>query len=221
MHSQDDWRRWFPEAFDPACTRCPRLAQHLRQMRSTHPDYWNRPVPPFGDPHARLVIVGLAPGAHGANASGRPFTGDHAGVFLYRALFETGLATRAESRARDDGLVLRNCRITNAVKCLPPANRPTTTEVDNCNWYLRHELAKLPERPVVLALGAIAHRAVLRAFGLALNLYRFAHGRVHELDAARILIDSYHCSRQNTQTGRLTAALFEAVLRRAQALASR
>jgi uracil-DNA glycosylase family 4 len=221
MPDQDDWRGWFPEAFDPDCTRCTRLAHHLEQMRGKHPDYWNRPVPPFGDPHARLVIVGLAPGAHGANASGRPFTGDHAGLFLYRALFEVGLATRAESRARGDGLDLRNCRITNAVKCLPPANRPTATEVDNCNSYLRHELATLPERAVVLALGAIAHRAVLRAFGLALNLYPFVHGRVHEVDAARSLIDSYHCSRQNTQTGRLTAAMFDAVLRRAQALAFR
>src|SRR5919108_427773 len=116
MHSQDDWRRWFPEAFDPDCTRCPRLARHLEKMRLDYPGYWNRPVPPFGAPDARLVIVGLAPGAHGANATGRPFTGDHAGVFLYRALFESGIATRPESHASGDGLVLRNCRITNAVK---------------------------------------------------------------------------------------------------------
>ena len=190
-------------------------------MRATHPDYHNAPVAPFGDPAARLLIVGLAPGAHGANASGRPFTGDYAGILLYRSLFKLGLSTRPESRARGDGLRLRNCRISNAVKCLPPANKPTTAEVDTCNAYLASELDELPLEAVILALGVIAHRAVLRALGLTLNVYPFAHGRVHVLPAGRTLVDSYHCSRYNTQTGRLTPAMFEAALARAKILALR
>jgi uracil-DNA glycosylase family 4 len=217
--AQDDWRQWSPAAFDPRCTRCPRLAEHLRQMRATHPDYHNAPVAPFGDPAARLLIVGLAPGAHGANASGRPFTGDYAGILLYQSLFKLGLSTRAESRGCGDGLRLRNCRITNAVKCLPPANKPTTAEVDSCNRYLASELCELPLGAVILALGAIAHRAVLRALNLKLNLYPFAHGCVHQLPAGGTLVDSYHCSRYNTQTKRLTPAMFEAALARAKTLA--
>jgi uracil-DNA glycosylase len=221
MTDQDDWRGLSPAAFDPTCTRCPRLAAQLKQMQLKHPDYHNAPVPPFGAPNARLLIVGLAPGAHGANATGRPFTGDYAGLLLYRSLFKLGLATRPESRARGDGLKLRNCRITNAVKCLPPANKPTTCEVDTCNTYLACELERLPSQAVILALGAIAHRAVLRAFGERLNVYPFAHGRVHELSAGPTLVDSYHCSRYNTQTRRLTAAMFEAALARAKSLTLR
>jgi uracil-DNA glycosylase family 4 len=178
-------------------------------MRVQHPEYHNAPVAPFGAADARLLVVGLAPGAHGANATGRPFTGDYAGVLLYRTLFAAGFASAPESRTRDDGLELRNCRITNAVKCLPPANKPTTAEVDVCNSYLAAELAGFPADGVILALGAIAHRAVLRALGLKQSGYRFAHGAVHTLPGGRTLVDSYHCSRYNTQTGRLTDTMFQ------------
>jgi uracil-DNA glycosylase family 4 len=219
-NEQEDWRAWFPAAFDPTCTWCPRLAAHLRQMRERCPDYYNLPVPPFGERKARLLIVGLAPGAHGANATGRPFTGDYAGLLLYESLFELGLATRARSHGRGDGLKLRNCRITNAVKCLPPANKPTTAEVDRCNAYLASELQTLAEGAVILALGSIAHRAVLRVFKRRLNVYPFAHGRVHRLDG-HALVDSYHCSRYNTQTGRLTPAMFKTALKRAKELSER
>jgi uracil-DNA glycosylase family 4 len=189
-------------------------------MRESHPRYHNAPVPPFGAADARLLIVGLAPGAHGANASGRPFTGDHAGILLYSTLHALGVATRPKSLQRGDGLRLIGCRITNAVKCLPPENKPTTAEVDTCNAYLAAELERFPFDGAILALGAIAHRAVLRAHGLKLNVYPFEHGRVHRLPAGRALVDSYHCSRYNTQTGRLTASMFETVLRRAIELAS-
>jgi uracil-DNA glycosylase len=199
---------------------CPRLAAHLEHMRVQHPSYHNAPVAPFGDAEARLLIVGLAPGAHGANATGRPFTGDHAGLLLYSALHAAGLASKPVSRARGDGLTLGNCRITNAVKCLPPANKPDTVEIDTCNRYLRAELELSPQVRAILALGAIAHRAVLRAQGLKLNVYAFAHGNVHRLPDGRALIDSYHCSRYNTQTRRLTAAMFEQVLCTARDLAA-
>ena len=188
-------------------------------MRESHPSYHNAPVPPFGDPLAHLLIVGLAPGAHGANASGRPFTGDYAGILLYATLYALGVASKPASRHRGDGLSLVGCRITNAVKCLPPANKPTTAEVDTCNAYLVAELESFPADGVLVALGAIAHRAVLRAHRLKLNVYPFEHGRVHRLPQGRALVDSYHCSRYNTQTGRLTATMFETVLRRAIDLA--
>jgi uracil-DNA glycosylase family 4 len=192
---------------------------HLERMRAEHPGYYNLPVPPFGDARARLLIVGLAPGAHGANATGRPFTGDHAGILLYATLHAAGLATRAVSVARGDGLTLRNCRITNAVKCLPPANKPETVEIETCNGYLAAELATLPTPKAILALGAIGHRGVLRALKLKLNLYPFAHGSVHRLPNGTTLIDSYHCSRYNTQTRRLTAEMFAAVVAKARTLA--
>jgi len=188
-------------------------------MRGAYPDYHNGPVPAFGDANARLLIVGLAPGAHGANATGRPFTGDYAGILLYRALHSAGLASSARSVGVDDGLRLEACRITNAVKCLPPANKPTTAEADLCNGFLAAEIATLPPASVLLALGAIAHRSVLRALGLKLSEWPFAHGAVHELPVPRTLVDSYHCSRYNTQTGRLTEAMFTAVLEKARALA--
>jgi uracil-DNA glycosylase family 4 len=205
--------------FDPNCKRCPRLANHLQQMSATHPTYHNAPVAPFGAADARLLIVGLAPGAHGANATGRPFTGDYAGILLYRTLFAAGLATAAESRSAEDDLRLLGCRITNAVKCLPPANKPTTEEADTCNDFLQAELRGLPAGAVILALGSIAHRAVLKAFGLKLSAYAFGHDCLHELPGRAQLLDSYHCSRYNTQTRRLTPAMFEAVVARAQALA--
>jgi uracil-DNA glycosylase family 4 len=155
--------RTTPPAFDPDCRLCPRLAGFLDAVGSDYPDYHARPVPPFGDPQARLLIVGLAPGLHGANATGRPFTGDHAGIILYETLHRFGFASRPESVAADDGLMLHGCRITNAVKCLPPQNKPTGPEVRECNGFLAAELASLPGDAVVLALGKIAHDAVLSA----------------------------------------------------------
>lgn len=188
-------------------------------MRASHPAYHNAPVAPFGDPNARLLIVGLAPGAHGANATGRPFTGDHAGLLLYKSLHRAGLSNRAESTRADDPLRLTGCRITNAVKCLPPANKPTTAEADNCNAYLAAEIGDLPPGSVILALGAIAHRAVLRALGEKLAAWPFAHGAVHALPAGLRVVDSYHCSRYNTQTRRLTEPMFRAVLEKSRKLA--
>lgn len=166
----------------------------------------------------RLLIVGLAPGLHGANRTGRPFTGDHAGILLYRTLHAHGFASRAESVSADDGLRLRDCRITNAVKCLPPANKPLPAEVRQCNAYLVAELAALPASAVVVALGGIAHAAVLRATGIRPARARFAHGACHTLPGRRVLLDSYHCSRYNTQTRRLTADMFDAIFARARHL---
>lgn len=208
--------------FDPACTRCPRLTAHLAEVRARHPGYHARPVPAFGDPQARLLIVGLAPGLHGANATGRPFTGDFAGVLLYRTLARFGFANQAEATAIDDGLELTDCRISNAVKCLPPGNKPTTAEVKACNSYLAAELADLRPGAVVLALGRIAHDAVARALGVPLARHAFAHGALHALDdPSRWLLDSYHCSRYNTQTRRLTDEMFAAVFERARDLLER
>lgn len=197
--------------FSSDCRRCERLAGFLEEVRALHPDYYARPVPSFGDPQARLLIVGLAPGMHGANATGRPFTGDYAGLLLYQTLYDFGFASAAESRSADDGLRLHDCRITNAVRCLPPANKPETAEVDRCNDYLAAELKEQPAPRLVLALGGIAHRAVLRASGLKLSSRRFAHAAEHELGDGLVLIDSYHCSRYNTQTRRLTPEMFQTV----------
>jgi uracil-DNA glycosylase family 4 len=204
--------------FDPACRRCPRLAAHLDDVRAAHPRYHAAPVPPFGDPEARLLIVGLAPGMHGANATGRPFTGDHAGILLYATLHRLGLADRPQSRAADDGLRLRNCRITNAVKCLPPGNKPSTVEVRACNGFLAAEIRALGSGSVLFALGRIAHGAVLQALGLTQAGHPFAHGAEHRLPGGLMLVDSYHCSRYNTQTRRLTEPMFRAVLERARDL---
>ncbi len=201
--------------FDPSCQRCSRLSLFLGEVKTAHPDYFCKPVPPFGDARARLLIVGLAPGMHGANASGRPFTGDFAGILLYQTLHRFGFASAAESVSAADGLTLKNCRITNAVKCLPPQNKPTTEEIRSCNAFLAEELAALPQGAVVLALGTIAHNAVLRATGQKLSRYKFGHNVLHQLPDGRLLLDSYHCSRYNTQTRRLTPAMFEAVFRRA------
>ncbi len=203
--------------FDPDCRRCPRLAAFLDGVGRDHPDYHARPVPPFGDPRARLLVVGLAPGLHGANATGRPFTGDHAGILLYATLHRFGYASRPVSTAADDGLELRGCRITNAVKCLPPQNKPTGPEIRACNPFLAAELTGLPEGAVVLALGRIAHDAVLDAAGVRRGRFAFAHAAEHHLGAFR-LVDSYHCSRYNTNTRRLTPAMFDAVFARVGAL---
>ncbi|BAU48265.1 SPO1 DNA polymerase [Sulfurifustis variabilis] len=207
--------------FDPGCRACPRLARHLAAVRREHPEYHAAPVPPFGDRNARLVVVGLAPGMHGANRTGRPFTGDHAGILLYETLHRFGFASRPEALHARDGLRLRNCRITNAVKCLPPGNKPLPDEVTRCNGYLKAELLALRPGSVLLALGLVAHAAVLKAYALRVKDYRFAHGAEHRLPGGIALLDSYHCSRYNTQTGRLTAAMFRRVVRRAGALVAR
>jgi len=202
-------------AFDPACRECPRLADFLDGVRASHPDYHAAPVAPFGERDAPLLVVGLAPGMHGANASGRPFTGDHAGILLYETLYKTGFSNQSSGDRADDGLRLLGCRITNAVKCLPPANKPTTAEINTCNHYLVADLAQLPRPAVVVALGRIAHTATLKALGLRPGGYAFAHCATHELDNDLTMIDSYHCSRYNTQTKRLTPAMFEQVFRAA------
>jgi uracil-DNA glycosylase family 4 len=205
--------------YDPDCTLCPRLAAFLDQGKREHPEYFCAPVPPFGDPAARLLLVGLAPGFHGANATGRPFTGDYAGILLYETLYEFGLSTAPVSVSRDDDLRLIACRISNSVKCVPPQNKPLPAEIANCNRYLAAELAQVPDGTVLLALGAIAHGAALRALGLKLAAYRFAHGAEHSLPRRLLLVDSYHCSRYNTNTGRLTPEMFRTVVGRAASLA--
>ena len=197
--------------FDLDCRRCPRLSTFLDDVKTQHPDYHARPVPPFGDAQPRLLIVGLAPGMHGANRSGRPFTGDYAGVLLYDTLHKFGYGSAPVSVSKDDGLVLAGCRITNAVKCLPPENKPETREVAECNRFLAAEIAALPADAVILALGNVAHAAVLKACGLKVSGYKFAHAARHVLTDGRILYDSYHCSRYNTQTRRLTEAMFHQV----------
>jgi uracil-DNA glycosylase len=200
-------------AYDFECRRCARLARFLDAVRAEHPAYFCRPVPPFGDAAARLVIVGLAPGMHGANATGRPFTGDYAGILLYRTLFDFGFATEPESLGAGDALRLVDARITNAVKCLPPANKPLPAEIRECNAYLAAELSTLPDGAAILALGRIAHTAVLRALGVPARGRAFAHGASHALEQGVRLFDSYHCSRYNTNTGRLTPAMFSRVFR--------
>lgn len=197
--------------FAPDCRACPRLARFLDQVRRAHPDYHARPVAPFGDARAQLLVVGLAPGMHGANRTGRPFTGDHAGILLYQTLYRFGFATAAQSMHAADGLRLTSSRITNAVKCVPPQNKPELREIKRCNCYLKTELETMREGTAVLALGNIAHQAVLLAFELKKSQFRFRHGTRHELPSGSALYDSYHCSRYNTQTKRLTQAMFEAV----------
>lgn len=204
--------------FTTDCHRCKRLHAFLQESARKYPGYYCKPVPSFGPPDARLLIVGLAPGLHGANATGRPFTGDYAGVLLYETLFRHGFASRSESLARDDGLELIDCRITNAVRCVPPQNKPVADEINNCNPYLAQELDLVPDGGVVLALGQIAHKAVVRACGKRQKEYPFGHGLQAELDRGIRLVDSYHCSRYNTQTRRLTAAMFDSVFRDIRAM---
>ena len=203
-------------SFTTNCKRCPRLAKFLKQVKKDHPDYFAKPVPAFGDDNARLCIVGLAPGMHGANATGRPFTGDHAGIMLYQTLYKYGFSSKDDSLP-DDDLRLINCRITNAVKCLPPQNKPVGAEINTCNQWLRQEISALPDNHVIVALGAIAHKAVIKALDLKQSDYNFGHQAEHRLERG-ILIDSYHCSRYNTQTRRLTLEMFEQVFKRVQAL---
>ena len=197
--------------FDIDCRQCPRLAIFLDDVKTKNPTYFCRPVPPFGDADAKLIIVGLAPGMHGANKTGRPFTGDFAGVLLYETLFKYGFATQAQSLSADDGLKLVNCRITNAVKCLPPDNKPLPVEITVCNQFLAAELQALDAGSIVLALGNVAHLAVLKVFGLKIKDYKFGHAARYILPNGITLYDSYHCSRYNTQTKRLTEAMFHEV----------
>lgn len=207
------------------CIRCPRLVEWRervgRERRAAYRDqaYWAAPVPGFGDPTARILILGLAPGAHGSNRTGRVFTGDSSGDFLYAALYRAGLASSPVSRHRDDGLTLSGAYISAAARCAPPGNKPTPGELDACRPWLERELGLLPELRVVLALGRIAHDTWLAVHGLARSRFAFAHGAAHDLPAGPVLLDSYHVSRQNTQTGRLTTVMFDAVVERARALA--
>ncbi len=201
--------------FTTACRLCPRLAEFLDDVRRDYPDYYAKPVPPFGDAGSRLLIVGLAPGLHGANRTGRPFAGDFAGILMYSTLHKFGFATAGEpldaAGKPNPDLRLVDCRIANSVRCLPPQNKPEPAEVKTCNPYLVEELAAAPKGAALLALGTVAHGATLRALGLRAKDYAFAHGAQHQLPNGLRLHDSYHCSRYNTQTGRLTEAMFHGV----------
>lgn len=193
------------------CALCPRLAAFRATQRAAEPAWHNAPVPSFGDLEARLLIVGLAPGLKGANRTGRPFTGDYAGVLLYGTLLKFGFARGAYDARADDDLMLVGCRITNAVRCVPPANKPEPPEIRSCGQFLSAEIAAMPRLAAILALGQIAHQAVLAAHGQKRAHYRFAHGAIHALPSGPILADSYHCSRYNTNTGQLTPGMFEAI----------
>jgi uracil-DNA glycosylase family 4 len=193
------------------CTFCPRLAAFREVQQRAHPEWFNAPVPPFGDAQAELLIVGLAPGLKGANRTGRPFTGDHAGGLLYDTLRKFGFAEGTYDARPDDGLKLRGVRITNAVRCVPPQNKPEPSEIAICRRFLSAEIAGMPRLRAILALGAIAHQTVLAALGFHRGRFPFAHGRVHALASGLALVDSYHCSRLNTNTGKLTVVMFESV----------
>ena len=198
------------------CPFCPRLVAFRHQLRAEHPDWWNAPVPHFGDPGAWLAICGLAPGKHGANRTGRPFTGDFAGVLLFDTLRKYGLAEGAYEERLDDGLRLRGVAIVNSVKCVPPQNKPTPDEISTCTRnYFRPALDNLSQVRVLVALGRIAHEAAVRSVAGRLAAFPFGHLAEHRLPDGRILIDSYHCSRYNQNTGRLTVRMFEEVFARA------
>jgi uracil-DNA glycosylase family 4 len=201
-----------PDAPDADCTLCPRLAAFRAANREAYPDWHNAPVPSVGSLDAALLIVGMAPGLRGANRTGRPFTGDHAGVLLYETLIEQGFATGPYEADPNDALRLIDCRVANAVRCVPPANLPTPAEARTCNTFLAAEIAAMPRLRAILALGTLAHAAVLRARGLRLSAHTFAHGAVHALPGGLMLADSYHVSRYNTSTRRLTAEMFAAVV---------
>ena len=194
------------------CPLCPRLVAYRRENQAAHPEWFNGPVPSFGPLEARVAVVGMAPGVRGANRTGRPFTGDYAGALLYATLLRFGLAQGGYDARPDDGLTLVDTRIVNAVRCVPPANLPTPLEARTCNSFLRAELAGLAQLKVVLALGVLAHAAVLRAAGMVPSRVKFKHGQMLDLPCGWTLADSYHVSRYNTSTGVLTAAMFEAVV---------
>jgi uracil-DNA glycosylase len=194
------------------CALCPRLVAFRAANRAAHPDWWNGPVPSFGALDASLLVVGLAPGLRGANRTGRPFTGDYAGVLLYETLLRFGFARGVYAERADDGLALAGCRVTNAVRCVPPENRPLPEEARTCRPFLVAELAAMPGLRAVLALGVVAHQAVLRTWGLPAARPAFRHGAIHALAGRPLLADSYHVSRYNTNTGRLTEAMFAEVV---------
>ena len=197
------------------CPLCPRLVALREALRREHPDWWNAPVPCFGDPDAWLAIVGLAPGLNGANRTGRPFTGDFAGILLYDTLVKFGLASGRYGARPNDGLRLEGVAIVNAVRCLPPQNKPLPQEVETCRSYYSVALDRLKRARVLVALGRVAHDSAVRTAGGRLSQYRFGHLAEHDLPDGRLLIDSYHCSRYNQNTNRLTAAMFEQVFARA------
>lgn len=192
------------------CPLCPRLVEYRLKNRAAHPDWFNAPVPNFGPANARLLIVGLAPGVSGANRTGRPFTGDYAGELLYGTLLKFGFAKGKYDARPDDGLTLVDCRIANAVRCVPPENKPTPQEAATCRVFLQATLERMQSVKVIVALGRIAHEATLRTLGHKLASFTFGHAARHELPRA-ILIDSFHCSRYNTNTGKLTTPMFESV----------
>jgi uracil-DNA glycosylase family 4 len=194
------------------CRLCPRLVGYREANRTANPGWFNGAVPSFGPLEARFLVVGLAPGVRGANRTGRPFTGDFAGVLLYQTLIKYGFAAGTYGADPADGIVMQDCRVTNAVRCVPPANLPTPAEIGGCNPFLAAELAAMPRLRVVLALGGVSHKAVLRARGLRASHTAFAHGAENALPGGLLLVDSYHVSRLNTNTGRLTTAMFEAVV---------
>jgi len=201
------------------CPLCPRLSAFLADSRRTHPDWHNAPVPSFGDLSARILVVGLAPGLKGANRTGRPFTGDYAGDLLYPTLAEFGLARGTYGARIDDGFTLEGCRVTNAARCVPPANKPLPAELAACRPFLAAEIAAMPALAGMLALGRHGHDQSLSALGLRRAAYPFAHGALHRLPNGLVLVDSYHCSRYNTNTGRLTTEMFrEAVGRLVEAV---
>ena len=197
--------------YDVSCKDCKRLSSFLAQVKNKNPDYFCKPVPPFGQKNSPFLIVGLAPGMHGANKTGRPFTGDHAGILLYKTLYKFGFSNLETSQSVGDNLILKNCSITNAVKCLPPDNKPNQEEINNCNKFLRSEINQLRQGSILLALGLIAHNAIITALNLTKKEYKFFHGKRHNLSDNLVLYDSYHCSRYNTQTKRLTKKMFEEV----------
>lgn len=192
------------------CPLCPRLVEFRAKNRAQFPGKWNAPVPSFGPENGQLLVVGLAPGLKGANFTGRPFTADYAGDLLYATLLKYGFASGIYDERADDGLVLKNCRITNAVRCVPPENKPTPAEMKQCLGFLQMEMVELKNVRVILSLGLISHNSVLKALSHKISKFKFAHGAVHELGKVK-LIDSYHCSRYNTNTGRLTTPMFESV----------
>lgn len=205
-----------PETEAPRdCPLCPRLVRFREECRKEHPEWWNAPVPVFGDPDAWLAIVGLAPGKNGANRTGRPFTGDYAGELLYSTLLKFGLAEGEYRGSPGDGLRLTGAVILNAVKCLPPGNKPEPREIATCRNYFEAALAHLPHVSVIVALGQIAHVASARALGLPPSSTKFGHGAEVQAPDGRVLLSSYHCSRYNQNTGRLDAAMFESAFERA------
>jgi len=200
------------------CCECSRLVEYRLHTAIQYPHYHNKPVLPWGNPQSSLLIVGLAPGKHGANATGYPFVGDASGELLFKVLHQTGFSSHAQAEPDDPDFALNNCRISNAVKCLPPQNRPTTAELQTCSRYLDLELASLVDGAVIVALGRLAHQSIIKTLGLRHKDFTFAHGAVHCLNNTKMLLNSYHCSRYNTQTGRLSERMLRDVFEHAAQL---